>query len=306
MSINARYTISELSHYTGIKPHTIRVWEKRYNLLAPSRSCTNIRGYDGCQLRKLLNINSLLSAGWKISRISQLKPDEIDAEVRSVINLGVGGNKIDFLINGLMVHMLNFDEQRFSDVMSQAIDHFGVKNSILQIVYPFLKRIGVLWQIEDISPSHEHFASAIIRRKVLAEIDKMPVNTSSRHTVLLCLPPDEFHELPLLLAHYILLEKRINTIYLGSSVPPEMAACTAHQTHCTHLFTLFMSSAPMENLKGYLHAIHELVPEVNIYFSGCPQMCKKPITNQQIVYLNSIEEFEVMASSLQDQLIIAN
>lgn len=303
MSVNARYTISDLSHYTGIKPHTIRAWEKRYNLLAPSRSCTNIRGYDGCQLRKLLNINSLLGAGWKISRISQLKPEEMDSEVRMVMDLGVGGNKIDFLINGLMVHMLNYDEKRFSEVLSQAIENYGVKNSILQIVYPFLKRIGLLWQVEDISPSQEHFASAIIRRKILAEIDRMPVDTHSPHTVVLCLPPNEYHELPLLLAHYILLENKINTIYLGCSVPPEMAACTAHQTHASHLFTLFMSSSPMENLKGYLHAIHELVPDLKIYFSGCPQMCKKPITNRQIVYLHGLEEFETTVGLMKSQIL---
>ncbi len=303
MSVNARYTISDLSYYTGIKPHTIRAWEKRYNLLAPSRSCTNIRGYDGCQLRKLLNINSLISAGWKISRISQLKPGEIDTEVRMIMDHGAGGHKADFLINGLMVHMLNFDEKKFSEVFNQATEHYGLKNTILQIVYPFLKRVGLLWQIEDISPSQEHFASAIIRRKILAEIDKMPVNFQSDRTIVLCLPPNEFHELPLLLAHYILLENQINTIYLGSSVPPEIAAYTAHQTKATHLFTLFMSSAPMENLKGYLHAIHELVPEVKIYFSGCPMMCKKPITNQNIVYLDGIEEFEAIAASLRAPLL---
>ena len=303
MSVNARYTISDLSYYTGIKPHTIRAWEKRYNLLAPSRSCTNIRGYDSCQLRKLLNINSLINAGWKISRISQLKPDEMDSELRMIMEQGTGGQKVDFLINGLMVHMLNFDERRFSEVFNQAVENYGVKNAILQIVYPFLKRIGVLWQIEDISPSQEHFASAIIRRKVLAEIEKMQVNTPCNQTMVLCLPPDEFHELPLLLAHYILLENQINTIYLGSSVPPEVAAAAAQQTHASHLFTLFMSSAPMENLKGYLHTIHELVPDLKIYFSGCPQMCKKPITNSKIVYINGIEEFETMVKAIRMPLV---
>lgn len=303
MSVNSRYTISELSHYTGIKPHTIRTWEKRYNLLAPSRSCTNIRGYDGCQLRKLLNINSLLNSGWKISRISQLRSDEIDSEVRMITDQVAKGSKIDFLINSLMVHMLNFDEKRFSEIFTQAVEQFGFKKTILELIYPFMKRIGVLWQIDKISPSQEHFASAIIRRKILAEIDRMPINTKSNHTVILCLPSDEFHELPLLMAHYILLENQINTVYLGSSVPPEMAACTANQTKASHLFTLFMSSAPMENLKGYLHSIHEMVPDLKIYFSGCPHMCKKPITNSQIINLSGIEEFEVLVKSLQDQLL---
>jgi DNA-binding transcriptional MerR regulator len=299
MSINAKYSISDLSHYTGIKPHTIRIWEKRYNLLAPKRSCTNIRGYDGCQLRKLLNINTLLHSGWKISRISQLSEVEMDAEVRMVMDRSEGSSKIDFLINGLMVHMLNFDEQRFSQVFTQAVEQYGLKNSIVEIVYPFLKKIGVLWQIDDISPAQEHFASAILRRKILSEIDRMPQADHSKNRIVLCLPPDEFHELPLLLAHYILLEKGVNTVYLGSSVPPEMAAETAKQTKSGFLFTLFMSGAPAEKIRGYLETIHENAPDLKIYFSGSPETCKKSGPNDRIFSLEGIEAFERFAASLQ-------
>lgn len=299
MSVNAKYSISDLSHYTGIKPHTIRIWEKRYNLLAPKRSCTNIRGYDGCQLRKLLNINTLLHSGWKISRISHLSENEMDAEVRMVMDRSEGSSKIDFLINGLMVHMLNYDELRFSMVFTQAVEQYGLKKTILDIVYPFLKKIGVLWQIDDISPAQEHFASAILRRKILSEIDRMPLTKKSKDTVLLCLPPDEFHELPLLLAHYILLEKGINTVYLGSSVPPEMAAETAKQTGAGYLFTLFMSGAPVEKLKGYLHSIHENAPELKIYFSGSSETCKKKVLSDRIFSLDGIDAFDQFAASLQ-------
>lgn len=298
MSELAQYSISDLAHYTGIKSHTIRIWEKRYNLLNPQRSCTNIRGYSGEELRKLLNINTLLQTGWKISKISTLTTEQLDTQVRQVLTGSLDTQKSDCLINGLMVHMLNFDEVRFVEVFDQANHLFGLKKTILEIIYPFLKKVGVLWQVNDLSPSQEHFASAIIRRKILLEIDILTKANNSKYSFILCLPPEDFHELPLLLAHYILLENKITTYYLGSSVSPDMAAQAAHITGATHLFTLFMSSSPMEKLKDYMQSIHQKVPNLNILFSGCPEMCKKPLLNQAVRHLKSIDEFETIVESL--------
>ncbi len=293
-----QYSISDLAHYSGIKSHTIRIWEKRYNLLCPQRSGTNIRGYTSDELRKLLNINSLLQAGWKISKISELSTEQIDSQVRAILNQQLIHQNSDFLIYELMVHMLNFDEIRFTAIFQQAVEHFGLKKTILEIIYPFLKKIGTLWQVNDISPAQEHFASAIIRRKLLCKIDEMPRPTDSKPSFILCLPPEEYHELPLLFAHYLLLEKNIVTYYLGSSVPADMAALSAKQTGATHLFTLFMSSSPMEKLKGYLQTIHEQAPHLSILFSGCPEMCKRPLLNDSIHHLQSIDDFESVLKSL--------
>lgn len=295
MADQAQYTISDLAHYSGIKPHTIRIWEKRFNLLTPSRSCTNIRGYGCDELKKLININTLLQAGWKISKIVGLNSVALDTEVRQLMMGKIDCPHTDFLINGLMVHMLKFDEAKFIEVLQHAFDRFGVKDTILQIVYPFLKRIGVLWQVNDISPAQEHFASAIIRRKLLQAIDQMPIIThvGSTPAFVLCLPSEEFHELPLLLAHYILLERKISTLYLGASVPPEVAAQSALQSGATHLFTLFMSASPMDKLSGYLSTIHSMAPHLQLLFSGCPEMCKKPILNGAARHLSNIEDFEI-------------
>ena len=298
MSNTAQYTISELAHYSGVKPHTIRIWEKRFNLLSPTRSCTNIRGYGYEELRKLINIHTLLQSGWKISRIVGLTVEDIESEVKSLMLGKIESPKTDFLINGLMVHMLNYDEARFTEVLQHSIDRFGIKKTILQIVYPFLKRIGVLWQVNDISPAQEHFASAIIRRKLLNAIDAMPVIPKGIPSFILCLPSEEFHELPLLLAHYILLEKNIHTLYLGASVPAEMIAQAALQSNATHVFTLFMSSSPMEKLKEYLQIIHTGAPGLTLYFSGCPEMCKKPLLNDSVRHIADIEEFESLVRSL--------
>lgn len=298
MTESIQYSISDLSHYTGIKAHTIRTWEKRFNLFCPKRSCTNIRTYDDQELRKLINIQSLIQAGWKISKIVELDDEQLELKVKEFMLAYDQESYPDFLINSLVVHMLGFDELKFSQVLHQVLDQYGVKRTILKVIYPFLKRVGLLWQVNDISPAQEHFASAIIRRKLLMSIDQIDLDFISHATCILCLPPDEFHELPLLLAHYILLENKIKTIYLGSSVPADVAAQAAIKCNASYLFTVFMSNSPMEKLKDYLININEKAPNLQIQFSGCPEICKKPIVNDKISYLSNIEEFELMANSI--------
>ncbi len=298
MAEQSTYSISDLASYSGVKAHTIRIWEKRYNLLCPSRSCTNIRAYCNNDLRKLININSLINAGWKISKIVELSDAELEAEVKQLMS-GKDSNCSDFLINGLMTHMLQFDEGKFTDVLIHAFESYGVKDAMLKIVYPFLKRIGVLWQTNDVSPAQEHFASAIIRRKILATMDAMPKKYTSDKVFILCLPPDEFHELPLLLSQYILLEHGIKTVYLGSSVPADVAVVAAQQAKATHLCTFFMSNSPMGMLKEYLVNLQSQLPDIKILFSGCPEMCKKPIVPGNVIHLGGIAEFEEIVKGLE-------
>ena len=298
MADAAQYSISDLAHYSGVKAPTIRMWEKRYNLFCPKRSCTNIRTYDNDELRKLINVHSLIQAGWKISKVVELPEAQLDIEVKEIMLAKNQQVCPDFLINSLMVHMLTFDELKFSSVIDQVIDQFGIKQTIQNIVYPFLKRVGLLWQVNDISPAQEHFASAIIRRKLLTAIDRLEYQPKSDVTFILCLPPDEFHELPLILAHYILLENKIRTIYLGSSVPSLVAANASLKSNASHLFTVFMSSSPMEKLKDYLAEIQNAAPDLQISFSGCPNMCKKPLITNHIKHLESIDDFEKMIHSI--------
>lgn len=298
MADTAQYSISDLAHYSGVKAPTIRMWEKRYNLFCPKRSCTNIRTYDNDELRKLINVHSLIQAGWKISKVVELPDEQLDLEVKEIMLAKNQQVCPDFLINSLMVHMLSFDEPKFSSVIDQVIEQFGIKQTIQNIIYPFLKRVGLLWQVNDISPAQEHFASAIIRRKLLTAIDRLEHQPIGNATVILCLPPDEFHELPLILAHYILLENKIRTIYLGSSVPSLVAANASLKSNASHLFTVFMSSSPMEKLKDYLTEIHHQAPNLHISFSGCPNICKQPLITTNIRHLNSIDDFEKMVHSI--------
>lgn len=300
MAESVQYSISDLAQYSGIKAPTIRMWEKRYNLFNPKRSCTNIRTYDNEELRKLINVQTLLQAGWKISKVVELDDNALDLEVKELMLLKEKTSCPEYLVNSMMVHMLSFDEVKFSKIIDQVTDQYGIKETVHKVIYPFLKKVGLLWQVNDISPAQEHFASAIIRRKMLSAIDKLKPETceSSKSTFILCLPPDEYHELPLMLSHYILMEQNIKTIYLGSSVPASVASTAAAKSKATHLFTVFLSNSPMEKLKDYLMEINQAVPDLSIYFSGCPAICQKTLINERIHHLDSIESFEAMVLNL--------
>jgi MerR family transcriptional regulator, light-induced transcriptional regulator len=295
---SVKYSISDLAHYSGIKPHTIRIWEKRYNLFCPKRSDTNIRTYDNHELRKLINIQSLLQAGWKISKIVELTDNQIDITVKEINLSKEQENCPDFLVNSLIVHMLAFDEIKFSEIIDQVLDQYGIRKTIRQVIYPFLKRVGLLWQVNDITPAQEHFASAIIRRKLLVAIDKKEKPSQSAHRFILCLPSEEHHELPLFLAHYILLDHGIQTIYLGASVPAQTAALAGAKCKTSHLFTLFMANSPLEKMRDYLGRVKKFAPELQIHFSGNPELCQPLQSESTFHYIPSIEQFDDFIKAL--------
>ena len=175
------YHISELEQLSGIKAPTIRVWERRYNLIRPGRTETNIRMYDDRQVRKLLNVVTLLSNGYKISKIAELDEEDLHAMV-----LGLQGSTVETddaalaFINGLVAAMLTFDEANFEKTYAAAVKRYGMFDAMLKVFYPLLEKIGIMWSTEDAMPVQEHFASSIIRRKLMAATDALDGGLPSR------------------------------------------------------------------------------------------------------------------------------
>src|SRR4051812_17347659 len=202
------YHISELEQLSGIKAPTIRIWERRYNLIQPGRTDTNIRMYDDRQVRKLLNVATLLNNGYKISKIAELDEDGIHAMVLGLQNSASETDETAIaFINGLVIAMLDFDEVNFEITYSAAVKRYGLFDAMLQVFYPLLQKIGVMWTTEDVMPVQEHFASSMIRRKLLAATDALEINKKRRKKFLLLLPPGEWHEIGLLFANYIIRSK---------------------------------------------------------------------------------------------------
>lgn len=217
MGVVAKYSIKDLEILTGIRAATLRMWEKRYGLVKPLRTPTNIRFYGNEHLKLLLNINVLNRNGIKISHIAKMTHQEITEKVKDLSFIRSGD---DDLFDGLMLSMIDLDETLFQQAFYKAVARLGFEDTINRIIFPFFSRIGIMWQIDSINPAQEHFMSNMVRQKLISAIDHIHVaaNPTSKK-VLLFLPENELHELGLLFFCYLLKNKGYKTIYLGQAVP---------------------------------------------------------------------------------------
>jgi DNA-binding transcriptional MerR regulator len=212
-----KYTIKDLERLSGIKAHTIRMWEQRYDLLNPERTDTNIRYYSGNDLRKLLNVSVLNQKGMRISQIVKMTPAERNARVVE-FNSDFGDKQTQ--VEGLVISMIDLDEARFVQIISGCILRQGFEDTMLYVIYPFFKKVGILWQTGSINAAQEHFISNLVRQKLIVAIDSLShVTRPDARTYLLFLPEGELHEMGLLFHSYLVQKAGHKVIYLGQSVP---------------------------------------------------------------------------------------
>lgn len=212
-----KYSISDIEGLIGIKAHTIRAWESRYNLVPPKRTPTNIRFYDEDDLKLLLNIVTLNEKGYKISRIAKMDRKQI-ADLVTQFQSDWNNDTVQVL--HLSDATLKYDEVAFAEILSGCIEEMGLTRTMDLVLFPFMKKVGMLWQTGAIDPSQEHFASNLIRDRIIVEIDKVvkPVKEDPKR-FLLFLPEGELHETGLLFARYLLKKCGMDTLYLGQEVP---------------------------------------------------------------------------------------
>jgi MerR family transcriptional regulator, light-induced transcriptional regulator len=210
------FTIKDLENLTGIKAHTIRIWEQRYSFLKPQRTDTNIRYYSNYELKSILNISLLNKYGYKISHIDRMSETEIRDKILSLTNVQAQQERV---INELIQEMIDMDIEQFEVTIDGYIMARGIERTINQIIFPFLERIGVLWMTNHINPAQEHLVSNVIRQKLIVGIESIVSHMHINKTVLLFLPEGEYHELGLLFIQYLLKNRGIKTLYLGASVP---------------------------------------------------------------------------------------
>lgn len=213
------FTIKDLESFSGIKAHTIRIWEQRYGLLAPERTDTNIRKYTDRDLKFLLNVSLLINLGYKISQIAQLSDDAI----RELIHQHTSKLQPDQQVHHMLkISMLNYDEALFNEVIEKNINENGLERTFKEVIMPFLMQVGFLWQANAICPAQEHFISALVRQKIFAKIDSLNIkeNPNTKPYVLF-LPDLEIHEISLIMIHYLLKLRGFRSIFLGQSVPYE-------------------------------------------------------------------------------------
>ena len=246
------YSIKELEQLSGIKAHTIRIWEKRYKIISPKRTAGNIRFYSDEDLKKIINVSLLNNHGTKISKIAVMSFEEIN---RKILDMSEAKPEADLYIDQLVVSMVDLEEESFEKILSNLIKKIGFERSITEVVYPFMEKIGVLWQTGTITPAHEHFISNLIRQKLIVSIAALPIPSTKSKKAILFLPEGELHEIGLLFFHYIARHKGLKTFYLGQSVPHEDLK-TVYKIHQPDILITSLISAPASrHLEKYIHTL---------------------------------------------------
>lgn len=284
-----KYSIKDIEKLSGIKAHTIRIWEKRHNVIEPKRTLSNIRYYDDYDLKRVLNISILNNNGLKISTIAQMSDEELHEKV---VQLSRDNNATESNVDRMIVCMIELDEQTLEKLFSEFIMRFGFEDTVIKIVYPFLKKIGVLWQTGNISPAHEHFISNIVRQKIIVAIDALPAPDENQDKLLLYLPDGELHELGLLFFHYIAKKNGLKTIYLGQSVPYEdlLAVDKAHNPD--FIFTSYTSPISPKEFKEHMSRLTRDLGDKTILISGYQVTQNKFTLPEKIIKIENTEEFK--------------
>ncbi len=285
-----RYSINDLEKITGIKAHTIRIWEKRYNVVDPERTDTNIRFYKDEDLKKLLNISTLNKHGFKISEIVKMGNERLCEKIVEISN---ASTDYDSYINNLVVSMIELDEDKFEKVLSSAIIKMGFEKTITHIIYTFLNKVGILWQVGTINPAQEHFITNLIRQKVIIAIDGQDHSPKpDAKTFLLFLPENELHELGLLFYTYIIKKAGHKVIYLGQSVPLKDVLEVIKIRKADFIITYFVAAFEAKDIPEYLRKISEGFENKDIFIAGYQVSQLKETLPGNIKPIQDAEEFK--------------
>lgn len=288
------FTIKDLENLSGIKAHTIRMWEQRYNFLKPQRTDTNIRYYSNEDLKKLLNIALLTRYGYKLCHIDRMCQDEICSKILTLKDSQAVQERI---VNDLVEKMVGLETEKFEHIINKYIQARDLEQAVKEIIFPFLDKIGILWQTGHIMPAQEHFVSNIIRQKLIVAIDSVPQPKGTKKAMLF-IPEGEHHELGLLFLHYLLKRKGIKVVYLGANVPMNDVVNVVEVTNPDMAFIHLTSGCPNLNFDKLICNLPSRLGSLPVVISGLPthKYCKDlPST---ITFKKSLTEITDFISTL--------
>ncbi|RPE12127.1 MerR family transcriptional regulator [Chitinophaga lutea] len=266
------FTIKDIESLTGIKAHTIRIWEQRYKLLRPKRKDTNHRVYNNVDLKHMLRIAYLYRHGYKISKIAVMTEEEIRR--LSIEETGQKGTHAQQVyVNQLVEAMVDFDQVKFEKIFHTVLLRMGFEQCMLKVIYPYLEKVGLLWLADCVIPAQEHFASGIIRKKLMVAIDGLDMPADSGERFLLFLPEGEFHEIPLLFVQYMLKKHGCSVVNFGANVPLEDLRFYTERKRVDHLYSHVISNFPQKTLDNFVKELGKHFADIPITLSG-PQVAR--------------------------------
>lgn len=290
--MKSTYSIKDLERLSGIKAHTIRIWEQRYDIVKPKRTDTNIRFYEDDDLRKLLNVSFLVHDGVKISKVANLNDDQMHSLVQERARY-VGNHTAE--INELKMAMFAYDEEAFSKAFAQSVKKYGEEETFTHVLGGFISQIGILWQTNTVNLSHEHFSSNLIKQKLFAGIDKLPTTKApNAKTFLLYLPADELHEIGLLYLVYLVRKNGQRVIAMGQNTPADYLVEVYDKVSFDYAISVFTMHPHCSVLQDYLQKIEELFSNTPVvfHFAGIQlmQLIEDQYSNPKIKLYKTVKE----------------
>jgi DNA-binding transcriptional MerR regulator len=292
----AVYSIKELEKLSGIKAHTIRIWEKRYALIEPHRTNTNIRYYTDSELKKILNVAVLNRHGIKISSIARLSDLELREEILRVSTTSYSN---DTLIDSMVLSMIDLDEYKLEAMIDKSINKIGFKSTVTDVLYPFLQKVGILWQSGDVYPAQEHFVSFLIRQKIIGATDRISSTFNQNgKKFLLLLPEGEWHEISLLFSQYLIREANHEVIYLGQSVPYSDVLAIGASKRFDFILISSTNSQTGFDLGLYLEDLGVAFPDKKIlYCTSFKGELPEP-SSRNLIHLKQIEDLSTFIQNI--------
>jgi len=284
-----KFSIKDVENLSGIKAHTLRIWEQRYQIIVPKRKDSNHRYYDNDDLKHILRVAYLYNNGYKISTIAKL--DKEDLKHLTIVNT-IEEHPKSKIINYLLEAAIDFNEEDFEQTLNKAISNYGFETCMLEVIYPFFERIGTMWLVDAAIPAQEHFSTNIIKRKIIVAIDSLPsiqTNNGTTERFILYTPEGEFHEIPLLLAYYLMKKKGKLVAYIGANMPLEDLVVIAKPRGITHLYFHAITSLVATNIDDYLLMLARHFRQQQIIMSG-PLTDKVSVKPSNLTMLTSQDE----------------
>jgi len=286
------FSISQLQQFSGIKAHTIRIWEQRYNALTPNRSEGNTRYYDDSQLRRLLNIVSLMDTDHKVSELCSMSDEKLFSLIKiRLLYKFTQSSSTEYFISQLIAAGMSYDVASFEKAFAICIEKFGIKSTYVKVIYPLLDRIGIMWSCDTMPPAPEHFISNIIRQKLFSAIDALPP-ARSKDTWLLFMPENEFHEIGLLFSYYLIRNAGKRVVFLGNNVPLDTLIAAGKEISPSNLLFFLVHNDSQEEIEKYCSTLIKTIGKSNLHVAGNEEITGKLKLSKSIKWMRSVSDLE--------------
>lgn len=299
----AVYSIKDLENLTGIKAHTLRIWEQRYGIIEPKRTATNIRFYNDEDLRKVMNIALLNKNGLKISKIADLTPEQIQEKVAAISDVN---HQFATQLDAMTLAVVEMDEFKFDRIIRAHIEQVGFERAMIDVVYPFLDKLNLLWFTGSISPVQESFITNLIRQKAIVAIESIPIpNNSDAKKFLLFLPEGERQELTLLFIQFLIKQRGHKAIFLGNDVSIGDLADAVKITEPDYILSIITETYSNNNLQPFVNTLLGNFPDLELILTGYQVIAQALEASSKLTLLNSLNEtqdfLEKLGSDTDDQ-----